>query len=38
VLLCSPIFSAHTIKPLFNPQHPSNAFKRLLSMRGLWEL
>lgn len=33
-----PIFSAHSIKPDFKRMHPSNAVKRLLSMRSLWEL
>ena len=33
-----PIFSAHPIKPDFKRMHPSNAVKRLISMRGVWEL
>lgn len=33
-----PIFSTHPIKPDFKRMHPSNAVKRLFSMRGVWEL
>lgn len=38
LLQTGPIFSAHPIKPDFKRMHPSNALKRVFSMRGLWEL
>jgi flagellar biosynthetic protein FlhB len=33
-----PIFSAHPIRPDFQRMNPANAFKRVFSMRSLWEL
>jgi flagellar biosynthetic protein FlhB len=33
-----PIFTAHPIKPDFNRLNPAQTFKRLFSMRTLWEL
>lgn len=38
VLQTGPIFSTHPLKPDFKRMNPSQAFKRIFSLRILWEL